>query len=199
MNFVVTDRVWNGIQVISPNHSGNIELLLLSKRVDRQFKQKGCPFEESKALKNLCERITNWYNETSPESVKYVTGISDIRELVTMFGKMESEFEGLTEEEAIQLLVERGIFDEKKLPVFLKDYENSLIYECDYFEVNDDPSLWYTQAAWEYQFPGVEMPSSSKTINFIYNGKEYAFFSIFERSQIEAAKTQMMTLNHLNT
>ncbi|MCB1074989.1 MAG: hypothetical protein KDK59_05580 [Simkania sp.] len=33
VNFVVIDGVWNGRQVISVNHPGNIELLVLSKKV----------------------------------------------------------------------------------------------------------------------------------------------------------------------
>ena len=180
MNFVVIDEVWNGRQVTSPNHPGSIELLVLSKRVDQQFQQKGCSFEDSKALKNLCERITNWHDQTAPESVKYVTGISNLGELVGMFMSMESELEELSEEEAIQLLVKRGIFDEKKLPVLL-----------------EGPSLWYTEAAWKYRFPGVEMPSSPRSASFRFNGKEYASFSIFDRSQMEAAKAQMEALNRL--
>lgn len=200
MNFVVIDEVWNGRQVASPNHPGSIELLVLSKRVDQQFQQKGCSFEDSKALKNLCERITNWHDQTAPESVKYVTGISNLGELVGMFMSMESELEELSEEEAIQLLVKRGIFDEKKLPVLLEDqkvYGDAPMYDCDYFDADDDPSLWYTEAAWKHQFPGVEMPSSPRSASFRFNGKEYASFSIFDRSQIEAAKAQMEALNRL--
>lgn len=137
-----------------------------------------------------------------------ITEISDLEALTIMLKKMESECEGLSEEEEVKLLIEREIFNEKKLPVYFQDlaaYKNSPIYRCDYFEgwgflVKDvDPSLWYTEAAWKYQFPGVEMPLSSTTISLIFNDEEYAFFNIFERLQIEAAKAQMMALNHLNT
>jgi hypothetical protein len=44
VNFVVIDGVWNDRQVTSPNQPGNIELLVLSKRVNQQFQQRRVPF-----------------------------------------------------------------------------------------------------------------------------------------------------------
>lgn len=200
VDFVVIDKVWNGRQVTSPNHPGSIELLVLSKRVAEQFQQKGCSFEESKALKNLCERITNWYDVTAPEPFMYVTGVTHITQLIALMQKIEPEIEELSQEEAIQHLVKCGIFDEKKLPVLLKDqevYEDSYMYDCDYFDRNDDPSLWYTEASWKHQFPGLEMPQIKSGVSFSFDGEEYASFSIFDPSQIEAAKAQIEALNRL--
>jgi hypothetical protein len=50
----------------------------------------------------------------------YLTGISDVGALATMFEKMESEFEVLNEEEAIQLLVKEESLMRKNCQCFSK-------------------------------------------------------------------------------
>ena len=198
--FVVIDEVWQGRQVTSPNHPGSVELLTLSKRVANQFEQKGCTFEESKTLKQLCQKISDWHFETEVQGFLYVTGLSNLEKLIELLTSIEPKIGSLSQEEAIQSLVNRGIIDEAKLPAFIADleaYDESPKYDCDYFDQYDDPSLWFTEVSWNYQFPGVEMPRASQEVSFNVDGEEFAAFSIFTRAQIETAKAQVEGLNRI--
>ncbi|WP_420421378.1 hypothetical protein [Simkania sp.] len=199
-NWVIVDSIWQGRQVTSPNHPGFIDLMVLSKRVVHQFEQKGCPFEEAQTLKTLCGKISLWHEETAFQMLQSVTGIASKDEFLHLFMDLQPELEGLSEEEAIQLLVDREIFDAKQMPAFFEDiklYGEAGIYNCELFNEDDDPSLWLTEAAWEYRFPGVEMPNSRGDVIFHFNGEKQVSFLVFDRPQIEAAKAQVEALDRL--
>lgn len=200
VELVIVDHVWNGRHVTSPHHPGFIELAEISQRVMTQFQTKGCQPEDAEAMKQLCERVTEWFEETDDALDEIVRGDRPVWEFYQALNAVGPELEGKSLEQIEAILVERGIMTKEAVAILMKDYQTyEFIDDCDFlFDEDDDPSLWFTKESWNYQFPGVMMPHPVGRFSSYMeglSGEEISVsFSIFAKAQIEALRTQMHIL-----